>query len=177
MSRSLRVVLATAAVCSAWVPLGAGQEPPAKPNVRVEFRWVESKRIEGLTEDKGERFSCGPELSYPHKKPVLVLTREHVAKVELGHHDFSKSGLSSELYTVTLHLTKEARDTLAAECRVGEMKMLTVVVDGKYWGLRRYEKARDKFLVPEQARAESFLPEVGFFSSRAQAERLVDAFK
>ena len=38
-------------------------------------------------------------------------------------------------------------------------------------------KGPDNKLVPEQARAETFTPSVGFFSSKAEAERLVDAFK
>ena len=57
------------------------------------------------------------------------------------------------------------------------MRQLTVVVDGKYWGLHRYEKDKDKPFVPAQARAETFVPDVGFFSSRADAQRLVDAFQ
>ena len=35
-------------VCSAGAPALAA-DPPAKPKARVEFRWLESKRIEGVT--------------------------------------------------------------------------------------------------------------------------------
>jgi hypothetical protein len=51
---------------------------------------------------------------------------------------------------------------------------LTVVVDGRNWGVYRYEKGGN---APEQARSESFTPSVWFFSTKAEAERLVDALK
>jgi hypothetical protein len=51
-------------------------------------------------------------------------------------------------------------------------------VDGKYWGVHRYEKdAGNDPLVPAEVKAETFTPGVGFFSSKAEAERLVAAFK
>ena len=111
-------------VCSACVPAIDGSEPPEK--AKVELRWVETKRIEGLTDDKGFQSSCDTkDVLYPHKRPALLLT---------------------------------------------------VVVDGKYWGVRRYEKNAAPF-VPEQVRADTFTPNVGFFSSKAEAQRLVDALK
>jgi len=57
------------------------------------------------------------------------------------------------------------------------MKLLTVVVDGKYWGVHRYESEKDKPFVPEQSRPETFTLGVGYFSSKAEAQRLVDALK
>lgn len=57
------------------------------------------------------------------------------------------------------------------------MRLLTVVLEGQNWGVHRYEKDRHKPFVPQAARAESFAPAVGFFSSRADAERLVRAFQ
>ena len=172
----VRVALGLA-VCSAGVPAVVGQESPARPKAKVELRWVETKRVEGLTEDKGFQSSCDPkDIVYPHKKPALVLTPAEVAEARLTKHDFGGSGLGVN-YMVALHLTKEARDKLAATCEGKEMRLLTVVVDGKYWGVRRYEKDKDKKFVPDQARAETFLPDVGFFSSEAEAQRLVDAFK
>jgi hypothetical protein len=152
-----------------------GEEPPAK--AKVELIWLETRRIEGLTAEKGFQASCDPKgIVYPHKKPALVLTAAEVAEARLARHDFSKSGLSV-VYMVTLHLTKEARNKLAATRASNEMGLLTVAVDGKYWGVLRYEKDKDKQFVPEAARAETFLPDVGFFSSEAEAQRLVDAFK
>jgi len=106
-----------------------------------------------------------------------VLTREEVADVELKVLDLSKNGLSAENCMVAIHLTKAARTKLAATTEGNEMKLLTVVVDGKFWGVHRYEKDKDKKFVPEQARAETFTPSVGFFSSKAEAQRLVDTLK
>lgn len=165
-------------VCLTSITTVVGQEPTVKPKLKVELRWVESKRIEGLTEDEGFQTSCDPDsIMYPHKQPALVLTSAEVAEARLKKHDFANSGLSSANYMVTLHLTQAAREKLAATCKDNEMRLLTVVVDGKYWGVRRYEKDKDKPFVPEAARAESFTPDVGFFSSRFEAERLVAVFE
>jgi hypothetical protein len=114
---------------------------------------------------------------YPHKKPALVLTRALVTEARLTKHDFSTSGLSNANYMVTLELTKGARETLLAQCEGNEMRHLTVVIDGKPWGLRRYEPDPDAAFVPAAARAASFTPDVGFFSSRAEADRVVAAVK
>lgn len=177
MSWSVRVAVGLV-VCSAWILAVVGQEPPAKPKARVELRWVEGKRVEGLTENEGFQSSCDPNsFVYPHKKPALVLTAADVAEVRLTKHDITLGTVARENYMVTLPLTKEARDKLAATYEGKEMRLLTVVVDGKCWGLRRYEKDKDKPFVPPQAQAETFTPDVGYFSSKAEAERLVDALK
>jgi hypothetical protein len=156
-----------------------GQGPSEKPKAKkVALHWLEGKRVEGLTEDKGFQATCyANSVVYPHKKPALVLTAAEVAEARLTNWDLSRSGRSSENYMVTLHLTKEARAKLAAACESNETRYLTVVVDGKHWGVHRYEKDKDKPLIPAQARAEAFTPSVGFFSSKAEAERLVAAFK
>jgi hypothetical protein len=100
---------------------------------------------------------------YPHKKPALVLSRASVTEARLTKHDFSSSGLSNANYMVTLELTKEAREMLLAQCESQEMRLLTVMVDGKPWGLRRYESDPDAAFVPAAARAATFTPDVGFF--------------
>ena len=170
-----RVVLGLA-VCAACVPTAVAQEPPAKPKAKVELRWLESKRIEGLTEDKGFQCSCDPKaIVYPHKKPALVLTATEVSEVSLTEHDFTKNNLGMH-YTVSLQLTKAARDKLSEACaREGE-HLLTVAVDGTYWGASRYVKGKGDRGVPDQARTENFNPTVGIWS-KAEAQRLVDAFK
>jgi hypothetical protein len=173
----VRVVVGLAA-CSACALAAAGRESPAKPKAKVELRWVESKRVEGLTEAEGFQSSCDPKsIVYPHEKPALVLTSAEIAEARLVTHDFSGSGGPPELYSVTLHLTKKAREQLDATCDTLEMRGLTVAVDGKYWGVRRYEKDKNKPLIAPEARAETFTPTVGYFMSKAEAERLVDAFK
>lgn len=155
-------------VSAAALGAAVGQEPPAPPKSKVELRWVEFKKVEGLTEGKGFQTSCDPDsIAYPHKKPALVLTKAEVEEVTLKQHDFSRSGLSSENYMVTIHLTPKARKALADGCGAAKSKILTVRVEGKDWGIRMYRKSE----------ADKFTPEVGFFSSRADAERLVAALK
>lgn len=174
MSWSVRVALGLA-VCSAWALPLSGEEPAAKKKAKVELRWVESQRIEGITEDKGFPASCAADdLVYAHKKPALVLTSAEVSETRLSRLDFGGAGVQ---FLVTLHLTKAAREKLAAAAPGKETRMLTVVVDGHPWGVRRYETDKDKPAVPEQVRAETFLPDVGFFPSEADARRLMEAFE
>ena len=172
----VRIIIGVA-VCAACIATASGQQPAVPARAKVELRWLETKPIEGLTEAKGFQSSCDPDdIVYPHKKPVLVLTAAEVSEARLTKHDLTRNNLGVH-YTVTLHLTKEAREKLAATVEGKQMRLLTVAVDGKYWGVRRYEKNKDAKFVPEEARAETFLPDVGFFSSEAEAQRLVDAFK
>ncbi len=170
----MRVALGMA-VSSACVAAILGQEPPAKP--KVELRWVEAKRVEGLTEDKGVQTTCDPmDVMYPHEKAALLLTPTEVSEARLSKHDWTKNGLGV-LYKVSLHLTKEARAKLAATVEGNESRWLTVVVDGQSWGCWRYEKDKDKKSVPDQARADTFQVDVGFFLSEGEAQRLVDSFR
>jgi hypothetical protein len=156
----------------------SGAEPGSQPKKKVELRWVESKRIEGLTEDQGFQSTCDPDsIVYAHKKPALVLTAAEVTEVDLVNHDLSKNGLSSINYLVTIHLTKEAKDKLAAACGKDSERYITVVVDGKYSGLRRYWKGKPTREFPPDVCAETFQPDVGYYSSKAEAERLVEALK
>lgn len=164
--------------CLASISTVEGQEPPTAKKAKVELRWVEFQRIEGLTEDKGIRVTCDPTcLAYPLKKPALVVTAAEVAEARLTKHDFSGSGGPAELYTVTLHLTKEARSKLAATCDTLESRGLTFVVDGIFWGVHRYEKDKAKMLIPDESRADTFTPSIGFITSKAEAQRLMDTFK
>jgi hypothetical protein len=159
--------------CFVGVCAVSGEESPAK--AKVELRWVETKKVEGVTEEKGFQSSCDPDsIVYPHKKPALVLTATEVTEASLVNHDFSNSGLSKENYLITIHLTKEARDKLAAASDKTQ-NLVTVVVDGKCWGLFPYSK--NKPLIPAAVQAETFTPIVGFFSSKDEAQRVVDALK
>lgn len=173
--RSSRIVLALVA-CVAGVSTADGREPE-KPVVKVEFRWVEGKRIAGVTEEKGFQASCDPkDIVYPHKKPALVLTPEHVTGVRLSQLGDFPGGKPSEHYMVDFTLTRKARDALIAACGMERARGLTITIDGRHWGVHRYEQTENN-LVPEQCRAKTFAPGVGFFSSKAEAQRLVDAFK
>lgn len=69
-------------LCLSLVPAMPALEPPAK--AKVELRWLETKWIDGLTEDEGFQSSCDPKDKVnPHKKPAIVLTRAEVANAEL----------------------------------------------------------------------------------------------
>jgi hypothetical protein len=154
------------ALWSAGTSAVVGQELPVKPKPTVELRWVEGKRVEGLTEDKGFQVGEGEEyFAYPHKKPALVITAAEVADVRLTKQDFSSSGdPPRELYWVTIQLTKEAREKVDAAREGVERRFFCHVVDGGY---HSWEGERQK----------TFTFGVGFFSSKAEAQRLVDAFK
>lgn len=167
----------SASLAALFLALPQRGEAQTPPKVQVELRWVESKPTKDLTEDKGYQTSCDPDsIMYPHKKPALVLTAAEVTEVRVKRHDLTKSNIGVQ-HMVAFHLTKEAREKLAATCDGNETKYLTVMVDGKPWGLHRYEKDKEKPFVPEQCRAESFLPEVGFFSSGVEAQKVANVVK
>ena len=152
-------------------------EPKAKEKIAVELRWLEEKPIEGVTEKKGilasEREN---DFVYPHVKPALVLTKKEVSEVKLNKIDGTKNGLGL-LIMVDIHLTKEAREKLAAGVKGKDTRLLTVTVDGKHWGVHRYEIDKDKPFVSDKARAETFRPSVGFFRVESEAQQVVDALK
>eukprot|EP00913_Durusdinium_trenchii_P005655 g5273.t1 len=138
----------------------------------VQCRWLETKRIEGVTEGKGYKYSEGGAVGYLHKKPALVVTAAEVEKVKLSRLDFRKG-----LFSITIHLTKDAKKKLAANVRGRgkEMRLLSFVIEGKKWGPMRYEIDQNKRGVPPQCRAKSFTPLIGFFPKRSEAQRIVDA--
>lgn len=173
MSRLAGIALGLAA-CVACAP-GAAADPPAK--VAVEIRWLEPKPVKGVTEEKGIPASYEPnDFLYPHKKPALVVTAAEVSEAKLTRHTFG-GGEKVTHFMVEIHLTKKAREALAATVEGKETRLLTVTVDGRHWGIHRYEKDADKKFQPDKVRAETFQPDVGFFNSEAEAQRLVDSLK
>lgn len=170
-----RLCLLVITVCLVGLSRVMSEEPPKKPKMKVELRWLEMSRVEGLTEDKGIQASCETDdLLYPHRKPALEITREDVRGVLLTEHDLRKNGLGL-LYTVNFELTDEARKRLAANCP-GQAARVTIGVDGRYWGWSHYITS-DTALVSEACKARSYNPSVGFLSSKAEAEKIVEAFK
>jgi hypothetical protein len=137
-------------------------KPPAK--AVVEFRWLEHSPDKALTEDKGIQTTCGPELMYPHKKPVL--TNADVAAAEAKNHG-QVMGLRGDHYTVTFKLSDAAKKTLAASAGDATVKELATFVDGKYWGTAIYRPGKTA----------DFIPQAGFITSKAEAERIVAAVK
>jgi hypothetical protein len=172
MGSVLRVA-AIFAACACGAAIGIAAEPKEQPKSKVELRWVESFRVEGLTADRGVGDPDSP--VYPHKTPALVLTRKDVAEARLNQHEWMMNDVVVPHYSVTLILTKEARDRLAASCP-GKSARVTVAVDGRYWGWHHYTTDNDA-KVSELCKAKNFNPYIGLMSSKAEAEHVVDAFK
>jgi hypothetical protein len=147
-----------------FVTAAVGQEPAVAPKATVEFRWLAGKPIQGVTEEKGIRTTCWPALSYPHVKPVLTNTA--VAGAVLKTYKFSTNDLSVR-YMVEFQLTEAARKTLVAEAGTRATVELATFVDGQYWGTAYFRKAE----------VATFTPSAGLISSKAEADRIVEAFK
>lgn len=141
---------------AAWLGAAAQAGPPA-----VEFRWLENRYVEGLTENAGRAVVCGGRDWFPHKKPVL--TGSAVASAKLGSIPDWPGGPH---YLVDFTLTAEAKRTLAAAAGAPE-KLLTVYVDGKSWGTSTFRKAEPDEFTP---------PGLGFTTSKALAEKVAGAF-
>jgi hypothetical protein len=150
------------AVFSTTLPAAAEEAPPARPQAKIAFHWLEDRPIPDLTEAEGIRTTCGEDLSYLHKEAIL--TGRDVARSELKEHDFSAAGLPGKMYTVDMHLTPTAREKLAAAVGDGGQKWLAVMVDGVYQGAWVFERTQSA----------TFVPMAGFLSSRGEAERIVD---
>lgn len=109
MTRLMRIGVAFLVVALSAVAQQPADKPPAK--AVVEFRWLENSPDKDLTEDKGIQTTCGPELMYPHKKPVL--TNADVAAAEAKNHG-QVMGLKGDHFTVTFKLSDAAMKALAA---------------------------------------------------------------
>jgi len=151
-------------VSNAIVQAAAVQNPSGKSKPKVEFKWLEDSPVKELTEEKGIKTTCGFELYYPHKKPVL--TNTDVASARLRNHG-SVMGIPGDHFTVTFEFTWKAKKSLVDRCGDASMKTLAVFVDGKYWGTTPFNKSE----------AAAFTSQAGFINSKAEAERIAEAFK
>jgi hypothetical protein len=150
-------------------------QPQVMPKPKVDLRWVESSFIENLTEKKGFPGSCDPkDTLYAHKKPALVLTAADVAEARVTEHDLTRNGLGI-LYNVTLVLTKQARERLAADSPRNSARV-TVAVNGRYWGWSHYTTDNNA-RVSESCLAKNFNASIGFMSSKSEAESIANAFR
>lgn len=164
------------AICTACGLAVVGQESPANPKAKVELFWLEGHQVAGLTEEVGIS-GCDPKsILYPHKKSTLLLTAANTSDARFSKYTWVANGSSTDHYNVTIQLTKEARDALAAACGDKKSAWLTMKVDGKYCGSYDcYVKDKERKFVADQIRAESFTP-TATYSTEADAKRLVDAF-
>lgn len=116
---------------------------PPKP-LKVEFRWLETKYVKGLTEKTGGPISCGGDDYFPHLTPVLTaadVTDTNRSSVVLGS--------LGEQYAVGFTLSKEARAKLVKECGDADGRWLTAYVDGHAYGASYFVKAKpEKFTAP-----------------------------
>jgi hypothetical protein len=157
MTSYARIALGLAAF-AAFVPTARGLDPTGgRP--KVEFRWVESKHVPGLTDPTGERLTCGDNWVYLRLKPVL--TSKDVARACVIEHDMRANGLSV-MYEVAFFLTDDAKKKLTAACGESPRGLLAVVVDGHSWGMWNFEKAQ----------AEKFVPRGGLTTSKTEAKRI-----
>ncbi len=162
-------------VCFVSVSAIMGHEPPAKPKAKVELRWIEGEHIEGLT-DFEMRYPASEnrdDFAYPHKKPALVLTPAMVAKVSITHFVLA----SRDQYGVKIQITEKAREALAMTFEDTKTRWITVVVDGRCWGTRRYDPSNEKSDGGPATWAKNYNPHVGFTSSKAYVQRVADALK
>lgn len=178
MAWQVRIVVGLAA-CMAYLPPAVGQQPAdlAKAKAKVELRWLETRPMEGLTENEGFQASCDPgdvRLSPQEARPGAHSRRGERSPPHPASVDGCRLGRAGSRHPPS-HPGGPRK--AGRNGRGPGDAPLTVVVDGKYWGVRRYEKDQDKEFVPGQARPATFTPHVGFFSSKAEAQRLVTAFR
>lgn len=124
MPRIHRVALVVGVFLSFGV-FAAGQEPAAKPKLKVEFRWADYTPTKGLTEEKGIDLSCTDKKAYLHKK--VVLTNADIAKALLT----KANAAPGEKYNIEAYLNKEAGEKLAKASKENLRKPLVVLIDGK----------------------------------------------
>ena len=115
MVSALRILAIFAGVvCAAMIGFAAEPKEPPKP--KVEIRWVEGVRVEGLTVDRIVGDSGDSPGYYPHAKPAMILTAKDIVEARLKKFDWLMSGVVVHHYSVTLVLTKDARERLAKSC-------------------------------------------------------------
>ena len=174
MVSALRILAIFAGfVCGATIGFAAEPKEPPKP--KVEIRWAERFRVEGLTVDRSVGTSGDTENEYyPHAKPAMILSRKDIAEARLKQFDWLMNDVIVHHFSVTLVLTKEARERLAKSCP-GKSARITVAVNGKFWGWDYY-MTDDDADVSERWKAKNYSPCIGLMP-RANAESIINAFK
>ena len=154
------------------------QEKQENSDTNIALYFVETKPIDGVTEEKSYQYGESTRsVGYLHKKPALILKPSEVEDVELKSQEFDTSIGKREYYRINVTLTEDARNKLMKQVRGNEMRLLTMVIDGKKWNLYRYEVDEDKSGVPPSAKASQFNPMIGMFSKKAEAEKVLAALR
>ena len=174
MVSALRLLAIFAGVaCVATIGFAAEPKEPPKP--KVELRWVEGVRVEGLTVDRIVGDSGDSAGYYPHAKPTMILTTKDIVEARLERFDWVMNDVVVHHYSVKLVLTKDARERLAKSCP-GKSARITASVDGIFTGWSHYTTDNDA-KVSETSKAKNYNPSLGGSMSRAGAESIIKAFK
>ncbi|MBM3983170.1 MAG: hypothetical protein FJ304_23435 [Planctomycetes bacterium] len=105
----------------------------------------------------------------------MILTAKDIVEARLNKFDWLMSGVVVHHYSVTLVLTKDARERLAKTCP-GKSARITASVDGIFTGWSHYTTDNDA-KVSEDLKAKNYNPSLGGSMSRAFAESIINAFK
>ena len=144
------------------LPINLAAWESAQEKARVEFRWLASKHVQGLTSPKKLQTTCGGGYRYAHIKPVL--THIDVANAYMDNIDYPTLGI---LFRVTFDLTPEAKEKLTKSCSTDDCRLLGAFIDGEYCGARCFRRK-------EAAKCQ---PSAGFRKSKTWAIRIVNACK
>ncbi len=90
---------------------------------KVEFRWIEPKAIDGLTEDWGRSIDCGKGKWFPHKK--CVLTSEDIQSIRMT--ESYSVGTPRFRYCLQFELSDSAIKKLVDACGEEDGKRLAFV--------------------------------------------------
>lgn len=167
--------LAILAVVACPATIGFAAEPKDPPTRKVELRWVEPFRVEGLTVDRIVGDSGDSPGYYPHAEPAMILTAKDIVEARLERFDWVMNDVVVHHYSVKLVLTKDARERLAKSCP-GESARITATVDGIFTGWSHYTTDNDAE-VSEDLKAKNYNPSLGGSMSQAFAESIIKAFK
>lgn len=137
-------------------------QTPANAEVTVDFRWLEPRIVEGVTEDQGHPIECdGPDW-YAHRRPVL--TSQDIAAARLLHLQVA----NIDQYAVAFTLTPAATKKLTDACGDAPGRRLTVYVNGRWYGTTYFQRAAPEKFSP---------PMAGYMPSKLVAEQILKASK
>jgi hypothetical protein len=167
---ALGLAVCLTGVSALWAEPAVAQAPdataPAAPKAKVEFHWVVTELIPGVTDERGVRMSERDELYYLHKKAIL--TGADVSKVRVNKITFNAIGPNpNDQFTIYFDLTVEAKAKLAEACGENGTGLLVAVVDGRSRGFAYFQTRS----------MATFVPFSGFYDSKAEVDRIVEAFK
>ena len=154
------------------------QEKQTSEDTNIALYFVETNPIDGVTEEDSYQYGeSTSSIGYLHQKPALVLKPNKVEDAELIGQEFSTAVGDREYYRINVTLTEAAREKLRNQVEGNEMKLLTMVIDGKKWNLYRYEVDEEKAGVPPSAKASQFNPMIGLFAKKSEAEEVLAALR